>query len=166
MKDGVLREISRPIMELNEIPRSRVLYSRSLIENKVIPFAHDILGELSPNLEERYEIYYPNVAFLIDRVYITQSKDYNKETVWLNARVLDTPSGRLLNKAIERDLNIEFLLRAFANATKLEGFEIVHEDGFDFITIDAYVKYLNKDKSLRFSDESYTKLVIEPVDSI
>lgn len=140
MKDGVLRELSLPIMELNEIPRNRVLYSRSLIENKVIPFAHGMLGELNPNLEERFDIYYPNVAFLIDKVYITHTKDDNEVTVWLDANVLDTPSGRLLDKAIEENLYIKFSLRAMANYTKLEGFEIVHEDGFDFITIDAYVK--------------------------
>lgn len=140
MKDGVLRELSFPIMELNEIPRSRVLYSRSLIENKVVPFAHDILGELNPNLEERFDIYYPYVAFLINRVYIAHTKGDSRVTVWLDASVLDTPSGRLLNKAIEENLHIQFSLRAMANSTKLEGFEIVHEEGFDFITIDAYVR--------------------------
>lgn len=140
MKDGVLRELYYPIMELNEIPRSRMLYSRSLIENKVIPFAHDILGELNPNLEERLDIHYPYVAFLINKVYIAHTKGDSRVTVWLDASVLDTPSGRLLNKAIEKDFHIQFSLRATANSTKLEGFEIVHEDGFDFITIDAYVK--------------------------
>ena len=140
MKDGVLREIRYPIMDLNEIPCSHILYSRSLIENKVIPFAHGLPGELNPNLEERYEIYYPNVAFLIDRVYITHTKDDNRATVWLDACVLDTPCGRLLNEAIENDLHIKFSLRSFAKSTKLEGFEIVHEDGFDLITIDAYVR--------------------------
>ena len=139
MKDGVLREIRYPIIELNEIPRSRVLYSRSLIENKVIPFAHDLLGELNPNLEERYEIYYPSVAFLINNVYIDHANGNNRVTVWLDASVLDTPCGRLLNEAIENDLHIKFSLRAFSNSTKLEGFEIIHEDGFDLITIDAYV---------------------------
>lgn len=138
MKDGVLRKISRPIMELNEIPRDHTLYSRSLIENKVIPFAHDLPGELNPNLKERYDIYYPDVAFLIDKVYITQND--NKVTVWLDASVLDTPCGRLLNEAIEGNLNIQFSLRSFANTTELEGFKIVHEHGFDFITIDAYAK--------------------------
>lgn len=83
MKDGILREFSCPIMELNEIPRSHMLYSRSLIENKVIPFAHDLLGELNPNLEERLDIYYPYVAFLIDKVYITHTKDDSRVTVWL-----------------------------------------------------------------------------------
>lgn len=140
MKDGVLRELSFPIMELNVIPRSHVLYSRSLIENKVIPFAHDLLGELNPNLEERFDIYYPYVAFLIDKVYITHTKDDSRVTVWLDANVLDTPCGRLLNKALNENLHVQFSLRAMANSTKLEGFEIVHEDGFDFITIDAYVK--------------------------
>lgn len=140
MKDGVLRKLYYPFMELNEIPRSHVLYSRSLIENKVIPFAHDILGELNPNLEERLDIYYPYVAFLIDRVYIAHTKGDSRVTVWLDASVLDTPCGRLLNEAIEKDFHIQFSLRAMANSTKLEGFEIVHEDGFNFITIDAYVK--------------------------
>lgn len=140
MKDGILRELSCPIMELNEIPRSHMLYSRSLIENKVIPFAHDLPGELNPYLEDRFYISYPNVAFLINKVYITHTKDDSRVTVWLDAYVLDTPSGRLLNKAIEEDLHIQFSLRAMANSTKLEGFEIIHEDGFDFITIDAYIK--------------------------
>lgn len=143
MKDGVLREYSHPIMELNEIPRSHILYSRSLIENKVIPVARSrVFGELNPYLEgtSYFYISYPNVAFLIDKVYITHTKDDNEITVWLDCSVLDTPSGRLLNKAIEEDLDIQFSLRALANSTKLEGFEIVHEDGFDFITIDAYVK--------------------------
>lgn len=146
MKDGVLRNISYPVIELNEIPRNHTLYSRSLIENKVIPFAHDLPGELNPNLEERSDIYYPYVAFLVDRVYITQNG--GKETVWFDASVLDTPCGRLLNEAIENDCNILFLLRAFANTTKLEGFNIVHEYNFDFITIDAYVK----DKRVRNED--------------
>lgn len=140
MRDGVLREISYPIMELNEIPHNHRLYSRSLIENKVIPFAHNLLGELNPNLEERFDIDYIGVAFLIDKVYIIQSEDDSEVTVWLDGSVLDTPSGRLLNKAVEENLHIKFSLRAVANSTKLEGFEIVHEDGFDFITIDAYVK--------------------------
>ena len=74
MKDWVLRKISYPIMELNEIPRSHVLYSRSLIEHKVIPFAHNLLGELNPNLEERSDICYHNVAFLVDNIYIYHSK--------------------------------------------------------------------------------------------
>ena len=95
---------------------------------------------LTPNLEERFDIYYPYVAFLIDKVYITHTKDDSRLTVWLDASVLDTPCGRLLNKALEEDFHIQFSLRALANSTKLEGFEIVHEDGFDFITIDAYVK--------------------------
>lgn len=141
MKDGVLREISYPIMGLNEIPCSRVLYSRSLIENKVIPVACSrVFGELNPYLEDTAYLYisYPNVAFLIDKVYIIDTKD--EVTVWLDASVLDTPSGRLLNKAIEENLHIQFSLRALANSTKLEGFEIVHEDGFDLITIDAYVR--------------------------
>lgn len=64
MKDGVLREFSFPIMELNEIPHNHVLYSKSIIENKVIPFAHNLPGELNPNLEERFDIYYPDVAIL------------------------------------------------------------------------------------------------------
>ena len=139
MKDGVLRELSFPIKELNEIPRSHILYSRSLIEDKVIPFAHDLPGEPNPYLEDRFYISYPNVAFLIDKVYITHTKDDNRVTIWLDASVLDTPCGRLLNKAIEENLCIQFSLRAMANSTKLEGFEIIHEDGFDFITIDAYV---------------------------
>lgn len=105
MKDDVLRKIYYPIMELTEIPRSHMLYSRSLIENKVIPFAHDLQGELNPNLEERFDIYYPNVAFLIDRVYIAHTKGDSRVTVWLDASVLDTPSGRLLNKAIEENLH-------------------------------------------------------------
>ena len=140
MKDGVLREICYPIIELNEIPRSHVLYSRSLIENKVIPFARDVPGELNPNLEDTFYIHYPCVAFLVDKVYITHTKDDNRVTVWLDASVLDTPFGRLLNEAIEKDLHIQFSLRALANSAKLEGFEIIHEDGFDFITIDAYVR--------------------------
>lgn len=143
MKDGVLREYSHPIMELNEIPRSHILYSRSLIENKVIPVARSrVFGELNPYLEDTsyFYIHYPNVAFLIDKVYITHTKDDSEVTVWLDCSVLDTPSGRLLNKAIEEDLDIQFSLRALANSTKLEGFEIVHEDGFDLITIDAYVR--------------------------
>lgn len=143
MKDGILREFSCPIMELNEIPRSHVLYSRSLIENKVIPVANSrIFGELNPYLEgtSYFYISYPNVAFLIDKVYITHTKSDSRVTVWLDCSVLDTPSGRLLNKAIEENLHIQFSLRALANSTKLEGFEIVHEDGFDLITIDAYVK--------------------------
>lgn len=129
-------------MGLNEIPRSRMLYSRSLIENKVIPLAHDLLGELNPYLEgtSYLSISYPNVAFLIDKVYITHTKDDSRVTVWLDCDVLDTPSGRLLNKAIEKGFHIQFSLRSLANSTKLEGFEIIHEDGFDFITIDAYVK--------------------------
>lgn len=158
MKDSVLRKFSHPIMNLNEIPHSHLLYSRSLIENKVIPSAHGLLGELNPNLKRRSYIYYPNVAFLIDKVYITQ--DCNKEIVWLDASILDTPCGRLLSEAIERDLIIQFSLRSFANSIKVEGFEIVHEYGFDFITIDAYVKYLNKDKS------HGTKLVIEPINHV
>lgn len=64
MKDGVLRELSFPIMELNEIPRGCMLYSRSLIENKVIPFAHDLLDK----------------QFIIDNAYddfIEFSKEYD-----------------------------------------------------------------------------------------
>lgn len=140
MGAGILREFSYPFMELNEIPHNHRLYSRSLIENKVIPFAHNLLGELNPNLEERFDIDYTGVAFLIDKVYIIQSEDDSKVTVWLDASILDTPCGRLLNKVVEENLHIKFSLRAVANSTKLEEFEIVHEDGFDFITIDAYVK--------------------------
>lgn len=140
MRDGILRELSFPIMELNEIPHNHRLYSRSLIENKVIPFAHNLLGELNPNLGERFDIDYTGVAFLIDKVYIIQSEDDSEVTVWLDASVLDTPCGRLLNEAIEKDLHIQFSLREMANSTKLEGFEIIHEAGFDFITIDAYVR--------------------------
>ena len=108
MKDGVLRELSYQFMELNEIPRSHILYSRSLIENKVIPFAHGLLGELNPNLEDRLDICYPYVAFLIDKVYITHTKDDSRVTVWLDASVLDTPCSRLLNEAIEKDFHIKF----------------------------------------------------------
>ena len=147
MKDGILRELSFPIMELNVIPRSRMLYSRSLIENKVIPFAHGMLGELNPHFSDDLygfsrstEINLLSVAFRINKVYITHTKDDSRVTVWLDASVLDTPCGRLLNKAIEENLHIQFSLRALANSTKLEGFEIIHEDGFDFITIDAYVR--------------------------
>ena len=86
MQDDVLMKISFPIMELNEIPYNHVLYSRSIIENKVIPFAHNLHGELNPNLEERFGIYYPDVAFLIDKIYITHTKDYNKETVWIDIK--------------------------------------------------------------------------------
>ena len=139
MQDDILMKISYPIMELNEIPYNHVLYSRSIIENKVIPFAHNLSGELNPNLEERFDIYYPDVAFLIDKIYITHTKDYNKETVWIDMSVLDTPCGRLLKNAIEENLHIKFSLIAIANSTKLEGFEIIHDNGFDFITVDAYV---------------------------
>ena len=62
----------------------------------MIPFAHNLPGELNPNLEERFDIYYPDVAFLIDKIYITNTKDYSKETVWIDIGVLDTPCGRLL----------------------------------------------------------------------
>ena len=50
-----------------------------------------------------------------------------------------TPCGRLLKDAIEENLYIKFSLRAIANSTNLEGFEIIHENGFDFVTVDAYV---------------------------
>ena len=40
------------------------------------------------------------------------------------------PCGRLLKDAIEENLHIKFSLRAIANSTKLEGFEIIHENGF------------------------------------
>ena len=139
MQDSVLMKVSYPIMELNEIPYNHVLYSRSIIENKVIPFAHNLPGELNPNLEERFDIYYPDVALLIDKIYIINTKDDNKETVWIDISVLDTPCGRLLKNAIEENLHIKFSLRSIANSTKLEGFEIIHENGFDFITVDAYV---------------------------
>ena len=139
MQDGVLMKVSYPIMELNEIPHNHVLYSRSIIENKVIPFSHNLPGELNPNLEEGFDIYYPGVALLIDKVYIVNTKDDNKETVWIDISVLDTPCGRLLKNAIEENLHIKFSLRSIANSTKLEGFEIIHENGFDFITVDAYV---------------------------
>ena len=139
MQDGVLMKVSYPIMELNEIPYNHVLYSRSIIENKVIPFAHNLPGELNPNLEERFDIYYPDVAFFIDKIYIINTKDDNKETVWIDISVLDTSCGRLLKNAIEENLHIKFSLRSIVNSTKLEGFEIIHENGFDFITVDAYV---------------------------
>lgn len=139
MQDSVLMKVSYPIMELNEIPYNHVLYSRSIIENKVIPFAHNLPGELNPNLEERFDIYYPDVAFFIDKIYIINTKYDNKETVWIDISVLDTPCGRLLKNAIEENLHIKFSLRSIANSTKLEGFEIIHENGFDFITVDAYV---------------------------
>ena len=139
MQDGILMKVSYPIMELNEIPYNHVLYSRSIIENKVIPFAHNLPGELNPNLEERFDIYYPDVAFFIDKIYIINTKDDNKETVWIDISVLDTSCGRLLKNAIEENLHIKFSLRSIVNSTKLEGFEIIHENGFDFITVDAYV---------------------------
>ena len=139
MQDGVLMKVSYPIMELNEIPYNHVLYSRSIIENKVIPFAHNLPGELNPNLEERFDIYYPDVAFFIDKIYIINTKDDNKETVWIDISVLDTSCGRLLKNSIEENLHIKFSLRSIVNSTKLEGFEIIHENGFDFITVDAYV---------------------------
>ena len=139
MQDGVLMKVSYPIMELNEIPYNHVLYSRSIIENKVIPFAHNLPGELNPNLEGRFDIYYHDAAFFIDKIYIINTKDDNKETVWIDISVLDTPCGRLLKNAIEENLHIKFSLRSIANSTKLEGFEIIHENGFDFITVDAYV---------------------------
>lgn len=139
MQDGVLMKVSYQIMELNEIPYNHVLYSRSIIENKVIPFAHNLPWELNPNLGERFDIYYPDVALLIDKVYIVNTKDDNKETVWIDISVLDTPCGRLLKNAIEENLHIKFSLRSIANSTKLEEFEIIHENGFDFITVDAYV---------------------------
>ena len=41
-------DLSCQIMNLNEVQLNNRLYSRSLIENKVIPFAHDLLGELNP----------------------------------------------------------------------------------------------------------------------
>lgn len=130
-------DLSCQIMNLNEVQPNNRLYSRSLIENKVIPFAHNLCGELNPNLKDRFDIHYENVAFSINSIYII--KNSYKETVWLDAYVLDTPCGRLLNEAIEEGLSIKFSLRAIANSTKIEGFEIIHEDKFDFITVDAYV---------------------------
>ena len=72
--------------------------------------------------------------------YILLSQKNTTKKLYGLMRVLDTPCGRLLNEAIENDLHIKFSLRSFAKSTKLEGFEIVHEDGFDLITIDAYVR--------------------------
>ena len=98
MQDGILMKVSYPIMELNEIPYNHVLYSRSIIENKVIPFAHNLPGELNPNLEDRFDIYYPDVALLIDKVYIVNTKDDNKETVWIDIHVLDTTMWSIIKR--------------------------------------------------------------------
>ena len=42
MKDCELREFNCKIMSLSEITQNYILYSRSLIEDKVIQFTHNL----------------------------------------------------------------------------------------------------------------------------
>ena len=42
MKDCELREFNCKIMNINEIPQNHTLYSRSLIESKIIQFTHNL----------------------------------------------------------------------------------------------------------------------------
>lgn len=50
MKYCELREFRCKIMSLNEIPQNHTLYSKNLIESKVIQFTHNLCWQLNINL--------------------------------------------------------------------------------------------------------------------
>lgn len=146
MNDTILRELHSPILELTKIPQSGHLISRHLIENKVIPVAGGLFGELNPHFSDdlygfsRFtEVNLLSAAFRINKVYITQTKEDECVTAWVAVDILDTPCGRIMNDAINNGHKVKFSLRYMADTTEIEGFTIIREDGYNLITIDAYV---------------------------
>lgn len=135
MTHGLLKEVDMLVMNINNVQHGQYLYSRHLIESVVIPAANGLLGELNPNLNDRFEICYPNVAFKVTNMYL------NNNLLRVKLIVLDTPAGKIMLDIINNNLEIRFSLRYISDVTDVEGFKVVRENGFNLIALDAFTNY-------------------------
>lgn len=138
---GVLCTMSGPCMEFGKINRNNRIYSKKLVEDKILnnPTVQEaiknrsMLGE-GGHPENRVDISYPEVALAVEKLWIPEGSD-NK--LWGQFAILDTPTGRILETLVKYGTKLGISARAVADSVQKDGHEVILENSYELITFDA-----------------------------
>lgn len=120
-RPGVLSTVEGPFMDINDENRNTRIYSRSLIENKIIklPYTQEmmkyktLLGE-GRHPKDRYEIWATEASHSITDLWIS---DDGKQLMG-RADILDTPTGRVIQTLVDYGSTMGISARATGKVIK------------------------------------------------
>ena len=138
-RPGVLSTVEGPFMDINDENRNTRVYSRSLIENKIIklPYTQEmmkyktLLGE-GRHPKDRYEIWATEASHSITDLWIS---DDGKQLMG-RADILDTPTGRVIQTLVDYGSTMGISARATGKVIKKDGKFYVDEETYNFKTFD------------------------------
>lgn len=133
--------LSGPCMQFGAINRNNRLYSRKLVEERILKNPsvqdaiknHAMLGE-GGHPENRVDISYPEVALAVEKLWIPEG---DGDMLWGQFAILDTPTGRILNTLVQYGTKLGISARAVADSYQKDGHEVIVESSYELITFDA-----------------------------
>lgn len=138
-RPGVLSTVEGPFMDIDDENRNSRVYSRSLIENKIINLPYTVemmknktlLGE-GRHPKDRYEIWATEASHNITDLWIS---DDGKHLMG-RADILDTPMGRVIQTLVDYGSTMGISARATGKVIKKNGKFNVDEATYNFKTFD------------------------------
>lgn len=133
--------VEGPCMQFGKINRNNRLYSRKLVEDRILnnPTVieslknRSMLGE-GGHPENRVDISYPEVALAVEKLWIP---DGSGDMLWGRFAILDTPVGRILDTLVKYGTKLGISARAMADSVQRDGHEVILENSYELITFDA-----------------------------
>lgn len=133
--------VEGPCMQFGKINRNNRLYSRKLIEDRILNNAavkealnnRSMLGE-GGHPENRVDISYPEVGIACEKLWIPEG---DGDMLWGRFAILDTPVGNILNTLVRYGTKLGISARAVADSVQKDGHEIILENSYELITFDA-----------------------------
>lgn len=133
--------VEGPCMEFGAVNRNNRLYSRKLVEDRIInnPTVQEALKNRSMlgeggHPESRVDISYPEVALAVEKLWIPEG---DGSTLWGRFAILDTPVGKILNTLVRYGTRLGISARAMADSVQRDGHEVILENSYELITFDA-----------------------------
>ena len=133
--------VEGPCMQFGKINRNNRLYSRKLVEDRILnnPTVieslknRSMLGE-GGHPENRVDISYPEVALAVEKLWIPEG---DGDMLWGRFAILDTPVGKILNTLVKYGTKLGISARAMADSVQKDGHEVILENSYELITFDA-----------------------------
>lgn len=138
LRPGVLKALHGPFMEFDKVNENERLYSRSLIENRILnnPNIQEKINSRcffgEGNHPDRNEVLYSGVTHAISELKLNEETGHLEGVI----EILDTPVGRIIKTLSDYGAPIGISARASGEATIREGVEYINEDTYDLHTFD------------------------------
>lgn len=138
-RPGVLSTVEGPFMAIDDENRNSRVYSRPLIENRIInlPYTKEmmkyntLLGE-GRHPKDRYEIWATEASHNITDLWISEDGKF----LMGKADILDTPMGRIIQTLVDYGSTMGISARATGKVVKKSGKFYVDENTYNFKTFD------------------------------